>query len=190
MTPVILMQLFGFYYDAGIKVSSSNFATTLQSIKMIWDQQFPQYLFNYTFLDEHIGKLYREEEKMFTLFRVFAGIAIFIGCLGLYGLASFMANQKTKEVAIRKTLGASVNQLVILFSKEFVVLVLIAFVIAAPLAWVAMNKWLQGFAYHVEMGWILFVIGIAFTLVISLGTVGYRALRAAMANPVDSLKME
>ncbi len=190
MTPVILMQLPGFYYDAGIKVRSSNFTTTLQSIKKIWDQQFPQYLFNYTFLDEHIGKLYREEEKMFTLFRVFAGIAIFIGCLGLYGLASFMANQKTKEVAIRKTLGASVNQLVILFSKEFVVLVLIAFVIAAPLAWVAMNKWLQGFAYHVEIGWILFVIGIAFTLVISLGTVGYRALRAAMANPVDSLKME
>ena len=181
---------FNLAHDAGIKISTTNASGAIKKIEEAYTSQYPEYLFEYTFLDQYVGKQYAEEERMFTMFQVFAGIAIFIGCLGLYGLASFMANQKTKEVAIRKTLGASVNQLVILFSKEFVVLVLIAFVIAAPLAWVAMNKWLQGFAYHVEMGWILFVIGIAFTLVISLGTVGYRALRAAMANPVDSLKME
>jgi ABC-type antimicrobial peptide transport system permease subunit len=127
---------------------------------------------------------------MFKLFEVFAGIAIFIGCLGLYGLASFLANQKTKEVAIRKTLGASVTQIVTLFSKEFVVLVFLAFVLAAPVAWYAMTLWLRGFAFKVEMGWIVFFSGVAFTLAISFATVGYRSLRAAIANPVDALKSE
>ena len=127
---------------------------------------------------------------MFGLFEIFAGIAIFIGCLGLYGLASFMAQQKTKEIAIRKTLGASVTHIVALFSRDFVLLVVVAFVLAVPVAWYAMNLWLEDFAFKVEITWIVFAIGIVSTLAITFITVGYRSLRAAIANPVDALKSE
>jgi ABC-type antimicrobial peptide transport system permease subunit len=137
-----------------------------------------------------VDRLYRQEDKMFRLFEIFAGIAIFIGCLGLYGLASFLANQKTKEVAIRKTLGASVTQIVTLFSREFVVLVFVAFLLAAPVTWYAMSGWLAEFAFRVELGWVVFVAGVGFTLIISFATVGYRSLRAAVANPVDALKAD
>jgi putative ABC transport system permease protein len=187
--PVVLLP-FNMYYDAGIKISTDNIPATIKHVEEAWSQQFPEYLFEYTFLDVFLGRMYKEEERMFRLFEIFAGIAIFIGCLGLYGLASFMANQKTKEVAIRKTLGASISQIVVLFSKEFVLLVVLAFVFAAPVAWYAMNKWLEGFAYKVELQWIVFVGAVLFTMVITLITVGYRSLRAAVANPVDALKTE
>ena len=190
LNPVILVSYPAFYYDAGIKISTTHAPATLKFIEDTWSQLFPEYLFQSTFLDQYVDRLYRQEDKMFKLFEVFAGIAIFIGCLGLYGLASFLANQKTKEVAIRKTLGASVGQIIALFSKEFVVLVILAFVFAAPVAWYSMSQWLQEFAYRVEMGWIVFFSGVTFTLIISFATVGYRSLRAAIANPVDALKSE
>jgi putative ABC transport system permease protein len=186
----VVLLPFNFYYDAGIKISTANTAATIKNIEEAWSQQFPEYLFDYTFLDEYVGRQYREEERMFALFEVFAGIAIFIGCLGLYGLASFMAQQKTKEIAIRKTLGASVSHIITLFSRDFVLLVLIAFGLAIPVAWYAMNLWLEDFAFQVEITWIVFAIGIASTLGITLLTVGYRSLRAAIANPVDALKSE
>ena len=190
MNSVIMMPFQQFYYDAGIKIAGGNTTATIKFIEEAWAQLYPSYLFEYTFLDEHIAQLYRHEERMFTLFEIFAGVAIFIGCLGLYGLASFMANQKTKEIAIRKTLGASVNQIVMLFSKEFVLLVLLAFVFAVPVAWYSMNSWLQEFAYRVEMGWFLFAAGMLITLVITFATVGYRSLMAAVSNPVNALKSE
>ncbi len=190
MNSVIMMPFQQFYYDAGIKITGGNTVATIKFIEEAWTQLYPSYLFEYTFLDEHIAELYRQEERMLTLFKIFAYIAIFIGCLGLYGLASFMANQKTKEIAIRKTLGASVNQIVVLFSKEFVFLVMLAFVFAVPVAWYSMNSWLQEFAYRVEMGWFLFAAGMLITLAISFATVGYRSLMAAMANPVNALKSE
>ncbi|MBS1544409.1 MAG: FtsX-like permease family protein, partial [Bacteroidetes bacterium] len=135
-------------------------------------------------------RLYRDEEKMFAMFEIFAGIAIFIGCLGLYGLASFMAEQKNKEIAIRKTLGASIGNIVANFSREFVILITIAFVAAMPLVWFAMNRWLQEFAFRIEISWIVFVVGIASTLAIAFLTVGYRSLRAARTNPVEALRSE
>ncbi len=190
LNPVILVSYPAYYYDAGIKVDATNIPATMKFIEDTWSQLYPDYIFQSTFLDQYVDRLYRQEDKMFKLFEVFAGIAIFIGCLGLYGLASFLANQKTKEVAIRKTLGASVGQIITLFSKEFIFLVILAFVFAAPVAWYAMNQWLQEFAYKVDMGWIVFFSGIAFTLIISFATVGYRSLRAAVANPVDALKSE
>ncbi len=186
----VVLLPFNYYYDAGIKINTANTAATLKNIEDAWSQQYPEYLFDYTFLDEYVGRQYREEERMFALFEVFAGIAIFIGCLGLYGLASFMAQQKTKEIAIRKTLGASVSHIVTLFSRDFVLLVLIAFLLAIPVAWYAMNLWLEDFAFKVEITWIVFAIGIVSTLGITLLTVGYRSLRAAIANPVDALKSE
>ena len=189
MRPVVLLP-FNLYYDAGIKISTDKTSATIRNIEEAWSQQFPEYLFEYTFLDDYVGRLYREEERMFRLFEIFAGIAIFIGCLGLYGLVSFMAEQKTKEIAIRKTLGASVGHIVGLFSKEFVILVLIAFALAIPVAWFAMSRWLENFAFRMEVGWSVFAIGVLSTLAITFITVGYRSLRAAIANPADALKSE
>jgi putative ABC transport system permease protein len=185
-----LMLPFNFSHTAGIKIATANASRAIKKIEEGYSSQYPEYLFEYTFLDEFVGKLYREEERMFTMFEIFAGIAIFIGCLGLYGLASFMAQQKTREIAIRKTLGASVSHIVAMFSKEFILLIIIAFAIAVPVAWYAMDKWLQEFAFRVEISWVVFAVGIVSTLFITILTVSYRSLRAAGANPVDSLKNE
>lgn len=190
MESVVLLNFPTLYYDAGVKVTMSSASTELKTIEEIWTQLFPEYLYEYTFLDDYIERLYREEERMFTVFEIFAGIAIFIGCLGLFGLVSFMANQKVKEVAIRKTLGASTAQIVQLFSKEFIGLVIIAFILAAPAAWYAMQLWLSEFAFKVEISWIVFAIAIFLTLMISFVTVGYRSMRAAQSNPVNALKSE
>jgi putative ABC transport system permease protein len=189
MKPALMLP-FNFSHTAGIKISTANASGAIKKIEEAYTSQYPEYLFEYTFLDEFVGKQYRQEERMFTMFEIFAGIAIFIGCLGLYGLASFMAQQKTKEIAIRKSLGASVSHIVAMFSKEFVLLIIIAFAIAVPVAWYAMNKWLQEFAFRVEISWVVFAVGIVSTLFITILTVGYRSLRAAGANPVDSLKNE
>ncbi len=189
MKPALLMP-FNYSFTAGVKFQTSNVSGVIKKIEEAFTSQYPEYLFEYAFLDEFVGKQYREEERMFTMFEIFAGIAIFIGCLGLYGLASFMAQQKTKEIAIRKSLGASVAHIVAMFSKEFILLIIIAFAIAVPVAWYAMNKWLQEFAFRVEISWVVFAIGIVSTLFITILTVGYRSLRAAGANPVDSLKNE
>lgn len=189
MKPALLMP-FNYSFTAGVKFQTSNVSGMIKKIEEAYTAQYPEYLFEYTFLDEFVGNQYREEERMFTMFEIFAGIAIFIGCLGLYGLASFMAQQKTKEIAIRKSLGASVTHIVAMFSKEFIMLIIIAFAIAVPVTWYVMNQWLQEFAFHIEISWIVFAIGIVSTLFITILTVGYRSLRAAGANPVDSLKNE
>ncbi len=187
---VVMLNYPGLYYGAGIKINTNNASAELKTIEGIWTQLFPEYLYEFTFLDDYVEKLYREEERMFAIFEIFAGIAIFIGCLGLFGLVSFMANQKVKEVAIRKTLGASTGQIVQLFSKEFIGLVIIAFVLAAPAAWYAMQWWLSEFAFKVEVSWIVFAAAIFLTLLISFVTVGYRSMRAAQSNPVNALKSE
>jgi ABC-type antimicrobial peptide transport system permease subunit len=185
-----LMMPFNMAYEAGIKIETANVSSLIKKIEEAWTSQYPEYLFEYTFLDQFIDRQYREEERMFGMFEIFAGIAIFIGCLGLYGLASFMAQQKTKEIAIRKSLGASIGHIIGMFSKEFILLIIIAFGLAVPVSWYAMKQWLQGFAFRVEMSWVVFAIGIVSTLIITILTVGYRSLRAAAANPVDSLKNE
>lgn len=127
---------------------------------------------------------------MSILLAIFTFMAIFIGCLGLFGLATFMANQKTKEVGVRKVLGASVESIIMLFSWEYVKLMLIGFLIASPAVWFVMNEWLQTFAYKISIGPIIFITGFALTLVIAVLTVGYRSFRAAVANPVESLRYE
>lgn len=189
LQPVVMLP-FHMAYDAGIKIATTNTTGVIKKIEEAYNSQYPEYLFEYTFLDDYLGRLYRDESKMFTMFEIFAGIAIFIGCLGLYGLASFMAEQKTKEIAIRKSLGASVGHIISLFSKEFVILISIAFAVAVPTAWYFMNQWLQGFAFRIEISWVVFVVGVSATLLIAFVTVGYRSLRAASANPVDALKRD
>lgn len=188
--PVVIVNFPHFYYDAGIKVSTTNLKETLAFIEDAWNELNPDYYFQYTFLDEYVASLYKQEERTFALFKIFSGLSIFIGCLGLYGLISFMANQKLKEVGIRKVMGASVASIIILFSKEFIKLIIIAFLIAAPLSGYFMSEWLTGFEYHIDIHWSAFVIGIAVTMVISLTTVSYRAIRAAIINPVATLRSE
>jgi len=187
---VVMLTYPGLYYDAGVKVSMGGASTELKAVEETWKQLYPEYLYEYTFLDDYIDRLYQEEERMFAVFEMFAGIAIFIGCLGLFGLVSFMASQKTKEVAIRKTLGASTGQIVNLFSREFIWLVIVAFILAAPAVWYAMQTWLSEFAFKTEISWLVFATAIFITLMISFVTVGYRSMRAAQSNPVNALKSE
>lgn len=190
LKPVVFINLPAFYYDCGIRVNGNNFDETIKFIEKNWSEVFPEYSFEYEFLDDHLASLYQQDERTFTLFKIFAGVSIFIGCLGLYGLISFMATQKLKEVGIRKVLGASTGSIMVMFSKEFIKLITIAFVIAAPLAWYFMNGWLQAFAYRISIHWSAFAIGILSTLIIALATVSYQSIRAAMSNPAETLRSE
>jgi putative ABC transport system permease protein len=188
--PVVLVNFPYFYYEAGIKVRGGELQQTIAFIEQQWGDSFPDYFFEYNFLDQKLERLYRQDDRTFTLIRIFAGISIFIGCLGLYGLVSFMANQKLKEVGIRKVMGASVESIVLLFSRDFIRLIIISFLIAAPLAWYAMSQWLETFAYHISIHWSVFLISVAATLIIALATVSYRSVRAAITNPADTLRTD
>ena len=134
--------------------------------------------------------MYKQEQKAYTAFRLFSILAIIIGCLGLYGLVAFAAVQRTKEVGIRKVLGASMPDIVLLFAKEFLLLIAIAFVIAAPVAWYVMNNWLDNFAYRIHIDAFTFLVAILVSFVIAAITIGHQAVKAAFANPVKSLRSE
>jgi putative ABC transport system permease protein len=186
------------YYTANIKLNlagdasgkTNQWSGTLQQLAATWAAMYPEYMFNYQFLDQSVAAYYQEEARLTKLFKVLAGITIFIGCLGLYGLVAFMAVRRTKEVGIRKVLGASVQHILILFSKEFIHLILIAFCIAGPIAFYLMQQWLQNFTYQVNLGAGVFILAIAASAIIATLTVSYQSLRAALANPVDSLRNE
>ena len=162
----------------------------MQSVKKIWEQTFPNFVYEYRFLDDKIESFYKQENQLAQLYKIFAAIAIFLSCLGLYGLASFMAVQRIKEVGIRKVLGATAGNIVYLFSKEFIILIAIAFAIATPIAWYYMHKWLQDYVYRINISWWLFAAGGIISILVALATVSYRALRAAVVNPVTSLRSE
>ncbi len=162
----------------------------LASLETVYKRFNPGYPFEYTFVDQEFEQTYRSEAVMGTLANVFAGIALFISCLGLFGLTSFMVEQRTKEVGVRKVLGASVAGIVVLLSKDFLKLVLIGFVIAIPITWYAMNLWLENFAYRIDVRPVVFLlVGIA-AIMIALATVSWQSMKAALANPVDSLRNE
>lgn len=188
--PVLMGSWKDVYQTINIKLKGNNLKQTLSSVEKLWNGTFPEYVYSYQFLDEKISLFYQQQDQLSALCKIFAGIAIFISCLGLYGLISFMAVQRTKEVGIRKTLGASVSHIVYLFSKEFTFLILIAFAISAPVGWYLMNKWLQAFAYKISIGPGIFILAIAASVIIAWLTVGYKAIRAALANPVISLRSE
>jgi ABC-type antimicrobial peptide transport system permease subunit len=156
----------------------------------LWNANFPEYTFEYKFLDQSVADYYKQENQLSQLYKIFSGIAIFISCLGLYGLISFMALQRRKEIGIRKVLGAPVRDIVILLSKEFTLLVIIAFLIASPLAWYFMHKWLQAYTFRITLGMWFFAITILSSVCIAWLTVGYTAIKAALANPVNSLRTE
>ncbi|MGB4843745.1 MAG: FtsX-like permease family protein, partial [Ferruginibacter sp.] len=188
--PLIIAERREFYSVAGIKLRSSNLSKTQASVEAAWNETFPEYAYTTTYMDESLAEFYKQDEQLALLYKIFAGIAIFISCLGLYGLVSFMAVQKTKEVGIRKVLGASSANIVYLFSKEFTILITIAFVIAAPLAYFMMKSWLQDFVFRINMGVGVFIIAVLVSIIIAWITVGYKAVKAAVANPVKSLRSE
>jgi putative ABC transport system permease protein len=190
INPVVMIIYPELYYDAGVAIAGEDVPQTIELIKKTWTELFPEEYFNYEFLDDHLKSLYEAEQRQLVLFRIFSGISIFIGCLGLLGLVSFMANQKLKEIGVRKVFGASVAEILIIFSKEFIRLIIIAFVIAAPLAWYFMNMWLENFTYHISIHWSDYVLGLLFTVVIALATVAYRSIKAGLSNPIDSLRAE
>jgi ABC-type antimicrobial peptide transport system permease subunit len=178
------------YSQAGIKLATMNIAATLQSVKKIWERTYPDFVYEYRFLDDKIASFYKQENQLSQLYKIFAAIAIFLSCLGLYGLASFMAAQRIKEVGIRKVLGATAGNIVYLFSKEFILLIAIAFAIAAPFAWYYMHQWLQDYAYRISISWWLFAAGGLAAIIIALATISFQAIKAALANPVTSLRSE
>lgn len=188
--PMMIATRKDFYNVTSVKLHSANLASSRDIMQKTWDKYFPRYAYTSRFMDESIEEFYRQESQLSLLYKIFAGLAIFISCLGLYGLVSFMAVQKTKEVGIRKVLGASITNILYLFSKEFTILIGIAFVIAAPVAYFMMKDWLSNFVFRINIGLGVFAIAIVSSLIIAWITVGYKAAKAAMANPVKSLRSE
>ncbi|WP_084454428.1 ABC transporter permease [Algoriphagus terrigena] len=180
----------GMYSNFAIKINGNSVKATMEEIQALWEEQYPDKMFEYSFLDEDIARFYEAEDTLLKGIQFFSFIAIFIGCLGLYGLISFMISQKTKEVGIRKVLGGGVPHIIWLFGQEFVRLILIAFLIAAPIGWWFMSGWLQDFEFKITLDAWTFVVAIGSSLVIAVLTVGYQVLRVAYVNPVRSLKTE
>lgn len=185
-----LMNRIRGYETLSLHVDMARIQEVISAVKTKWETRYPDHIFDYTFLDQQIAEFYEVEKRMSIMLSIFSSVAIFVGCLGLYGLATFMANQKTKEVGVRKVLGASVENIIFLFSREYIKLIIVGFVFAAPIAWFAMNKFLEEFTYKENIGPAVFFIGLGITLLIALLTVGYKSVKSAIANPVKSLRSE
>ena len=185
---ILLPRMYG--GNITLQIPGNEVKTRLAALEKLYKQTFPGNPFEYFFVDESFDKQYEAEKQYGLIFILASCLAIFISCLGLFGLSTFTAEQRTKEIGIRKVLGASVTQVVTLLSKDFLKLVLIAFVIATPLAWYAMHKWLQDFAYCIDIHWWIFALAGGLAFLIALLTVSFQAIRAALANPVKSLRTE
>ncbi|HSZ34769.1 MAG TPA: ABC transporter permease [Puia sp.] len=179
-----------YFNNLSIKVSGNNVQNTLAMVGNTWRKYLPELPYQFTFLDEKFEQLYKSEQRQGTIFTVFACIAIFIACLGLFGLSAFTISQRFKEIGVRRVLGAKVDSIVLLLSKDFLRLVLVASIIAFPIAWYAMTHWLADFAYRVNIEWWVFMLAAALALVVALATVSFHAVKAAIANPVKSLRSE
>jgi putative ABC transport system permease protein len=190
ISPLILVTASQNYFRLAVKLDPAAAPGIVKKIQKIFNEEYPGQFYDQAFFEDTVVSFYNAEAIASKLFKIFSSLAIFISCLGLYGLVSFMAIQKTKEVGIRKVLGASIQNIVYIFSKEFTILIGIAFLIAAPLGYYFMSQWLSAFYYHMDIGIGVFAIAILLSLVIAWITVGNRAVRAAVANPVKSLRSE
>lgn len=173
-----------------VKIKADNVASTLSALKATWNERVPFRPFEYHFLDESFEKIYTTEQRAGKVFTIFSLVAIILACLGLFALAAFTTLQRTKEIGIRKVLGADVSSIAFMVSKEFIMLIVIAILIASPIAWFLGNQWLQGFAYRTSLGWWIFIASGLVALFIALATVSYHAVKAARANPIKSLRTE
>jgi hypothetical protein len=188
--PILMMPQPQYMGSVALKLDSRNLVRTRAEIRETWDRMFPEYVFNDRFLDEEIQRFYEQEERMSLMYQVYAALALFISGLGLYGLISFLVAQKTREVGIRKILGASTASIVLLFSKEFVFLLAMAFLLAAPAGWFFIRDWLQGFEYRISIGPGLFAFSFLISCLVACLTVGVKSWKAALANPVSALRNE
>jgi putative ABC transport system permease protein len=178
------------FSTVSVKINGSQASQAVAFIESTWKKVLPEYPFEYQFLDDHFKEIYRTDAQVSQMVAIMAGLAILISCLGLFGLASFSTEKRTKEIGVRKILGASVKDVVFLLSKHFIRLVLIANLIAWPLAWWALNRWIQEYAYRVAISWWVFVLAGLTALLIALGTVSLLAIKTARNNPVKSLRTE
>lgn len=190
LEPIVFQPFYGTNNAISVKVHTGNVAATMAAVKSKYEAFFPGNPFDYSFLDEIYNKQYKNDQLFGKAFALFAGFAIFIACLGLLGLSLFGTTQRIKEIGVRKVLGASITNIVLLLSKDFVTLILVAFVIAAPVAWWIMHQWLQDFAYRIALSPWIFVSAGLLAIVIALATISFQAIKAALANPVKSLRSE
>jgi putative ABC transport system permease protein len=188
--PTMLFPAYSSNNDIAIKVPAANLPAMITAVKRTYESFFPGNLFDYYFLDEKFNKQYANDQLFGKAFSIFAGFAVFIACLGLLGLALFATAQRTKEIGVRKVLGASVGNIVALLSRDFVLLVIFAFIIASPIAYFIMHQWLRDFAYRIDIEWWVFVVSGMLAAAIALITISFQAMRAAMGNPVKSLRNE
>jgi putative ABC transport system permease protein len=190
INPIFIGTKLDFYSTYAIRINMNDMRRTLLSIEDKWTAMYPDLIYHSEFLDDAIAHFYDTEENILKMVKIFSFIAILVGCMGLFGLVSFMSIQRTKEIGIRKVLGGSIAQILWIFGKEFSILIVVSFLLAVPLGWWLMSRWLQEYRYHIDLEAWIFVAAIVFTAVVALLTVGYRSLRAATANPVDSLRAE
>jgi ABC-type antimicrobial peptide transport system permease subunit len=182
------------YRNASIKLNlqddQGSVPDAITRIEKIWNTQYPDAIFDYQFFDENINAFYAQEQKYAQLFQLFSFVFLLIGCLGLYGLITFVVNRKSKEVAIRKVLGATLANILLMFSREYVQLIILSFGLAVPVAYYVVNNWLSNFAHHIQLNGWLFVVPGVLVLILALAVVGAKSARAANANPVESLRTE
>ncbi|MES1161346.1 MAG: FtsX-like permease family protein, partial [Bacteroidota bacterium] len=173
-----------------VRIRGDDFATAIKAIERAWHKFVPEKPFHYTFLDQNLAAQYKAEQTMQRVFTVFSVLAIFIACIGLLGLAAYATQQRIREISIRKVLGASAGNIIGMLSKDFLRLVTLSALIAFPLAWIAMHSWLQSFAYRVGLSWWIFILAWLISLLITMLTISFQAIRAAHANPVQTLRSE
>jgi ABC-type antimicrobial peptide transport system permease subunit len=189
--PMLIFGAHGWFNTMLIKLNNNtSTANNLQKAETIFKKYNPEYPFEYQFIDEEYAKKFENEQRVSTLAALFAGLTIFISCLGLFGLATYMAENRIKEIGVRKVLGASIAGIAALLSKDFLKLVIISFVLAAPIAWWAMHSWLQDYSFRVKIEWWVFALAGLLSILIAIITVSYQAIKAAIANPVKSLRTE
>lgn len=190
ISPIYIAPKTDNFRELAIKINMENTPETLNHIEKKWGEVFPDFIFEYEFLDDRVAELYETEQQFLSLTKLFSGLAIFIGCLGIYGLVLFFVAQKTKEIGIRKVLGSNISHILVLVMQDFLKLVIIAGIIATPLAWYFMSEWLQNYKYRTELNWWIFVLAIGIVLCITVLTVLHQAIKAASANPIKSLRTE
>jgi putative ABC transport system permease protein len=190
ISPLVLWNVPGYSYNLSIRLAGNGIPETIRYIKEQWEMLAPDIPFEFQFLDKKYDDLYRDENKLSLVVGYFSLIAIFIACLGLFGLVSFMAESRTKEIGIRKVNGARVSEILLMLNKDFIIWVAIAFVVAAPVAWYAMHKWLENFAYRASLSWWIFALAGILASGIALLTVSWQSWKAAIRNPVEALRYE
>jgi putative ABC transport system permease protein len=190
LEPMIFMPAYSTNSEISIKINPADVSRSIDNIKKVYLSFFPGNIFEYSFLDESFNRQYKDDQLFGKAFAIFAGLAIFVACMGLFGLAMFSTIQRTKEIGVRKVLGASVRNILVLLCKDFLMLVFIAAVFAFPVAWYLMNSWLDNFAFKISIGWQVFVVAGLSAMIIAFVTVSYQAIKVAVVNPIKSLRTE